>query len=477
MNSYSKWPLILLLICFIYHALSAQERGYLLPSNNKQWQLDNSGENGAIDADIDLLDAWKISNDGKTFLNDEIVIAIVDGGVNKMHEDLIENIWVNKNEISNNKIDDDMNGFIDDINGWNFKTNSADISNNGYGSWHGTPINGIIGAVGTNVKGISGLNKKVKILNVVKNDDTSSVFDCYEYILNLRKTYNDSKGKIGAFIVAINNSWGKDSIFSKDNQYWCNFYDKLGEVGILSVISAPNENIDIDLNGDMPSDCKSEYIISVTNTNHLDKLTEYAGYGENSVDLGAPGDYSYTTLNNGMYGYFGGTSAAAAYVTGTIGLIYSISSAKFSNDFFVYPSKASMLIKNSILVGTEKIPTLSAITVSGGRLNVYNSIKYLCEYYNEEDLLRKCLPTDQIILVYPIPAHDYVTIAFEIQNSTTPTINILDQFGNLKIRKEYIEYPSGLHLITIDISQLKQGIYFCKIQLGCFLKTLNFIKQ
>lgn len=108
-----------------------------------------------------IMESWKIINNS----DNKIVIAIIDDGVLYTHPDLVENIWVNQNEIPDNSVDDDKNGFIDDVYGWNFNNNSNDVSIGGIGNWHGTPVNGIIGAVHNNF-GVSGICPNVKLLRL-----------------------------------------------------------------------------------------------------------------------------------------------------------------------------------------------------------------------------------------------------------------------------------------------------------------------
>ena len=146
---------------FSYWIPQALGQNPYLINDHLQWQFENRGEYGPDEVDIDVTDAWKLTTGGQTYENNEIVVAIIDRGVLSKHPDLERNIWVNRLEIPNNNIDDDGNGFIDDINGWNFRENTNDISNGGIGHHHGTPINGIIGADGFNNFGVSGINKSI----------------------------------------------------------------------------------------------------------------------------------------------------------------------------------------------------------------------------------------------------------------------------------------------------------------------------
>jgi len=176
---------------------------------DEQWQYNNKGENfGKTDADIDALKAWQQTTGGLTSTGDEIVVAVIDGGIDLNHPDLINNLWTNNHEIPNNQIDDDQNGYIDDYNGWNFNDTIEDVGNDGYGHWHGTPVTGIIGAEGNNYDGVCGVNWKVKIMNLVANQTVADVIAAYDYALEMRKRYNETNGQEGAFVVTTNTSLG-----------------------------------------------------------------------------------------------------------------------------------------------------------------------------------------------------------------------------------------------------------------------------
>ena len=173
------------------------------PSYYLQWQFSQSNLS-ILDVDLDVEDAWNYTNDGITNYGDTIVVAVIDEGIKADHEDLINSMWHNRSEVPNNKIDDDNNGFIDDYLGWNSKEHNDNIDNNGLGHWHGTPVAGIIGAEGNNGVGVSGINRTIKIMSVVKGNDIASIIEAYDYILTMRKQYNETKGKMGAFVVSIN---------------------------------------------------------------------------------------------------------------------------------------------------------------------------------------------------------------------------------------------------------------------------------
>ena len=138
----------------INNGLSYEENVFFKPiarSNDPnyylQWQFLQSNPL-LFDNDLDIEDAWQYTTDGFTNRGDTIVIAVIDEGIKVDHEDLINSIWHNRNEIPNNKIDDDKNGYIDDYLGWNSNEHNDNINNSGIGHWHGTPVAGIIGAMG-----------------------------------------------------------------------------------------------------------------------------------------------------------------------------------------------------------------------------------------------------------------------------------------------------------------------------------------
>lgn len=349
------------------------------PGFDQQWQYINTGQTGGlVGADIDVDLAWDITTGGITATGDTIVVAVLDDGLDLNHEDFEDNHWINHAEIPDNDIDDDNNGYVDDYLGWNIL---SDTDNIGTGGSHGTPVAGIIGAKGNNGIGVAGVSWNVKVMIVKNNFNTNEalVLEAYTYPLVQRMRYNESNGEEGAFVVATNASWGTDFGDPEDAPLWCAFYDTLGVHGILSCGATANGNINVDEQGDLPTACPSDHLITVTNMNHNDVKVTQAGYGTNTIDLGAFGANTWTTALGNNYSGFGGTSGATPHVTGTVGLLYSAPCPAFMALVKSDPSAAALLVKQAILEGTDPNESLQDITVTGGRLNVFKSLMILLE--------------------------------------------------------------------------------------------------
>src|SRR5690554_3768030 len=411
---------------------------------------------------IQYYEAAKIISSHSYNFRDTPVVAIIDKGVNLEHEDLKHCFWTNMQEIAGNGIYDDNNGFIDDIHGWNFQNNTHDVGNGGVGNWHGTPINGIIAAEHDTGFGVNGISTTVKLMNIVKGNSVESIINSLRYVYIMRKLYNESNGTMGAYIVAVNCSWGKDSLWASDYPEWCSMYDSLGSVGVLSIHSVPNDNIDVDTYGDMPSTCDSDYLITVTNSNEFDEMVYDAGFGLRSVDIAAPGDNTFTVLNAGGCGYFSGTSAAAPYVTGAIALMYLLPSEVFQHFVSQHPSNAALIVKSVILNGISSLPQFKHITVSGGRLQVFESMKLLCDYFGEYDLYENLFEPIYCVSVYPNPANSHASVRIESDENLSTLLLISDMHGK-KICEQCAFIRKGISSVPLDVSCLKQGIYSVQV--------------
>lgn len=343
------------------------------PQFLSQWQWLNTGQTGGLlDADIDADEAWNITQGGITASGDTIVVAIIDDGLDYTHEDIAANAWINHHEIDGNSIDDDGNGYIDDIRGWNAYNDSPEI----WGENHGLNVAGMIGAAGNNQIGISGLNWNVKIMMIVGGTPESAAIASYAYALEQRIQYNESNGAKGAFVVATNSSWGIDFGQPADAPLWCAFYDTLGAHGILSAGATANLNIDIDATGDLPTACPSEYLLSVTALNHNNERT-FSAYGLTQVDFGAPGEDIFTTRRNNGYGTTSGTSFASPVAAGLVALLYSAPCPGFADLIHSNPSAAALYVRDIIFQGVTPVAGLESTIRFGGGLNAGNSMELM----------------------------------------------------------------------------------------------------
>ncbi len=349
-------------------------RDGLIPSDpefNRQWHHANDGTSGVAGADVSTPAAWNITTGGLTATGDTIVVAVVDIGFDLEHPDLVGNIWINHAEIPDNGIDDDGNGYIDDIYGWNATERNPHFP--AFGT-HGTHVSGMIGARGDNGVGVTGINWNIKIMHIQLDwVIEADILEAYDYILTQRKLYNESGGAAGSFVVATNSSWGVDFGQPSDAPLWCAFYDSLGHAGILSAASTANANTNVDISGDLPTACESEFLISVTSSDASDNKS-FAAFGATTIDLAAPGENVYLPIRNNRYGAVTGTSFASPLVAGMIGLMYSAPCDGFMATVKEDPAAAARLIKEIILGTVDQKPSFANRTVSGGRANVFAAV-------------------------------------------------------------------------------------------------------
>ncbi|MBD3386890.1 S8 family serine peptidase [candidate division KSB1 bacterium] len=317
------------------------------PSFEKLWGLHNWGQNtGTEDADIDAPEAWEITTGNK-----EILIGVIDTGIDYNHRDLEANIWYNPDEIIDG-IDNDKNGYIDDIRGWDF-ANNDNIPFDDRG--HGTHCAGIMGAVGNNDIGVTGLAWNVKLMALKIFDENgkatiSSAIKALEYAV-------DKGARIS------NNSWG--------GYFYSNALEDAikaaKEANHLFVVAAGNESKDND--GSTPSYPASydlDNIISVAATDRYDKKSSFSNFGPISVDLAAPGELILSTFPGNQYTLYSGTSMAAPYVAATAGLFLSLD-----------PSLSYIRIKNHIVNNVDPLPSLKNKCLAAGRLNVFKALSSL----------------------------------------------------------------------------------------------------
>lgn len=435
------------------------------PNFSQQWQYINAGASGGqVDMDLDADAAWSISTGGLTVLGDTIVVAVIDDGANLAHPDLAQNIWYNRAEIPNNGIDDDQNGYIDDHRGWNVILQNDQVQTNG--GAHGSAVAGIIGAVGNNNIGVTGVNWAVKLMIIRSNFNTSeaTVLAAYNYALQARRKYNDTQGQAGAFVVATNASWGIDYAQPEDAPIWCAFYDTLGKYGILNAAATANIDINVDTQGDLPTTCPSEYLLAVTNIDRRGWKVQTAGYGRQNIDFGAFGNDVYTLNNVGNYGVFGGTSAASPHAAGAIALAYS---ALCQQDMLLArqnPQAIAQFVRRAILAGVRPNIYLEDICTTNGQLNLYGTLQQVVSHCGDTI----SLPTIEIAAQESrdfFSAHlqpNFAEITYLDNGTQIVELQVFDVLGQLVAQSSQSIAPR--QTITVDLRHLPQANYILHLR-------------
>jgi len=329
------------------------EEGIPLPDDalfGSQWALHNTGQmGGSPDADIDAPEAW-----ARSAPVSPVVVAVIDTGVDPSHPDLINRIWSNPDEIPGNGIDDDHNGYVDDMHGVNIITGSGDpMDDHG----HGTHCAGIIAGEANNGVGVAGVAEEVQIMAVKFLDHsgsgaTSDAIDAINYAI--------SEKKRGSPVRVISASWG--NFFHSRALYKAIFTARSHD--ILFVAAAGNSGTLNDIQPFYPASYPQDNIIAVAATDDTDRLAPFSCYGTRTVDLAAPGVSILSTVQGGDYAMYTGTSMAAPHVAGVAALLFA-----------EQPDASFLDVKKRILAGVDPIPSLGPKVASGGRLNALGALE------------------------------------------------------------------------------------------------------
>ncbi|MDN3485582.1 S8 family serine peptidase [Pseudoalteromonas sp. APC 3224] len=313
------------------------------------WGLNNEGQTGGtVDADIDAPEAWSISTGSR-----DIVVGVIDTGVDYSHPDLAANAWVNSGEIAGDGIDNDGNGYIDDVHGINAITDAGDPMDD---EGHGTHVSGTIGASGNNGVGIVGVNHDVsiagcKFLAADGTGSTSGAIKCIDYMVGLKNS--------GVNLRVLNNSWGGGGY----SQALADAITASEQADILFVAAAGNDAVDNDVNPHYPSNYENDNVLSIASTDSRDNMSGFSQWGLTSVDMGAPGSAILSTIPGGGYASYSGTSMATPHVAGAAALVLSVN-----------PDLTSLELKELLMSSGDANAALNGKTVAGTRLNVNQAV-------------------------------------------------------------------------------------------------------
>lgn len=320
------------------------------PDFEKSWGLRNTGQRdplgmeGIPGSDIHVLPLWQQGIRGSK----DVLVAVIDTGVDLTHPDLKPNLFVNKREIPGNKIDDDHNGFVDDVQGWNFSDGTPNANDD---NGHGSHCAGIIGAVGDNGIGSAGVNWQVsllplKFLDAHGSGTTQAATEAIRYAL-----------RMGARV--LNNSWGGDP-------YSQALYDAIAEAqvaGAVFVAAAGNDGLDNDQEPMYPASYELPNVISVAASDLRDGLASFSNYGVRTVHVAAPGVKVFSTFKDGRYEELAGTSMATPHVAGIAALLLS-----------VHPEWSPTEIKERLIRTSDPSYPLKRKILSKGRVNAYAAL-------------------------------------------------------------------------------------------------------
>ena len=288
-----------------------------------------------------------------------VVVAVIDTGINYNHEDLTDNMWRNPGEIAGNGVDDDGNGFIDDVYGRDFINNDSDPMDD---NSHGSHCAGTIGATGNNSVGVAGVNWSVRLMALKThaadgNSTAAAVIGAFQYATMMKNR--------GVNIRATSNSWSGAPEAPGYDQALKDAIDAAGNAGILNVFAAGNGARNIDPSPEYPASYNSPSILTVAASDSSDSKAGFSNYGATSVDIAAPGvGILSTVLGTSSYGFKSGTSMATPHTAGATALLSAAN-----------PSLSMASLKATLMNTVDQLAQWNGNVVSGGRLNIANAIQ------------------------------------------------------------------------------------------------------
>lgn len=387
------------------------------PFFNTQWGLVNTGNNepkakkeGVAGSDIKALRAWAINKGSK-----QIKVAVIDTGVDYRHSDLKDQMWVNERELNGTKgVDDDGNGYVDDIYGYDTYNNDGDPMD---GHNHGTHCAGVIGAVHNNQEGIVGVMPEVTIVAIKFMSDSGSgstdqAIAAIDYAIN-------------AEVDVMSNSWGG----GKFSEALRDTIIKASDAGIIFVAASGNKSENTDVDPHYPSSYDIPNVVSVGALTAQNKIAKFSNYGFNTVDIAAPGKNINSTVKGNKYKVYSGTSMAAPHVAGALGLLVS-HTGRLSHDEMM----------DRLMATADPVKRLRGkVKNYSGRLNAYNLLSNTRPYKN--------IPKES----------DWESISVEPFESVHPYIN------DAKAKKSY-HIPGAKYLrLKVKKLDLEKGYDYLEI--------------
>ncbi len=318
-------------------------------------QADAAGQVGTAGSDIGVLPLWNAGITGSK----DVLVAVIDTGIDHLHPDLAANMYTNPGEIEANGVDDDNNGFIDDVHGYNFEAHTANARDD---HDHGSHCAGTIGGVGNNGVGVTGVNWNVTLMPVkfLSASGSGSLQGAVESINYARMMK----------VNVMSNSWGGGGF----SQTLKDAIDATEKAGIIFVAAAGNDSSNNDAAPSYPASYDIANIISVAATDNRDNIARFSNYGATKVHVAAPGVKIYSTTKNGGYNAFSGTSMATPHVSGIVSLLLS-----------QHPEWTYSEIKQRLIETSNPVRALRRKVVAKGRVSAYNALNGIIPPSNDPD--------------------------------------------------------------------------------------------